>query len=147
MFKIQVNHILTPLSLHQVFINIYQILDKSSSEAIHSVIPLLGFDSWSTITQVNKPTTANSSRSTNSNPTTSAATSNPKNTQVEVFLRTILFKEYLIRLRKSIEAKDIPESSISSDTLLRLNSAFLLGSSSERIAGAKEQCYEYLVIK
>ena len=60
------------------------------------------------------------------------------------YLRSIIFKEYLIRLQKQLDSSEMMHISVlTSDKILRLQDAFLFGTSSERIAG-KSLLYCYV---
>ena len=52
------------------------------------------------------------------------------------YLRSIIFKEYLMRLKKQLDSSEMMHISVlTTDKILRLLDAFLFGTSSERIAG------------
>lgn len=53
----------------------------------------------------------------------------------QLFLRLTLYKDYLRRLRIDVDSNEIKASDLNSDILIRINDSFLLGNSSERIAG------------
>jgi len=57
--------------------------------------------------------------------------------EASFFLRTSLYKEYLRRLRLDLDSNQIKASELNSEVLIRINDSFLLGNSSERIAGKR----------
>jgi hypothetical protein len=62
------------------------------------------------------------------------------------YIRASVFKEYLQKLNRYIETKEIAESAITNDKLARLNDSFLLGNSSERIAGQYINIFAYTFV-
>jgi len=57
--------------------------------------------------------------------------------EASFFLRASLYKEYLRRLRLDLDSNEIKASELNSEVLIRINDSFLLGNSSERIAGKR----------
>ena len=70
---------------------------------------------------------------------TLATNSNSNSSELQAFqhyLRSIILKEYLIRLKKQLDSSEMMHISfLTTDKILRLLDAFLFGTSSERIAG------------
>ena len=131
------------LSIINVYINTLTQTIQESTQTIENLLESLytkytveEVESWKLSTVNTAHTLATSSNSNDNSDELQA---------FQHYLRSIIFKEYLIRLKKQLDSSEMMHISVlTSDKMLRLQDAFLFGTSSERIAGELVYCYIYI---